>query len=64
MGEASHTGKRPSQRPPPFLGPDFFDRNAGTVARDLIGKALVREHASTRTSYRSWRPRPIWESMT
>ena len=45
MGEAGRTGKKPSQRLPPVLGPDFFDRNADTVARDLLGKALVREHA-------------------
>ena len=51
MGEARRTGKRPSQRLPPVLGPDFFGRNADTVARDLIGKALVREQAGTRTSY-------------
>ena len=51
MDEARRTGKRPSQRLPPVLGPDFFGRNADTVARDLIGKALVREQAGTRTSY-------------
>ena len=51
MGEARRNGKKPSQRLPPVLGPDFFDRNADTVARDLLGKALVREHAGARTSY-------------
>ena len=51
MGEARRTGKKLSQRLPPVLGPDFFDRNADAVARDLIGKALVREHAGTRTCY-------------
>ncbi len=50
MGEARRTGKRPRQRLPPVLGPDFFGRNADTVARDLIGKALVREQAGTRIS--------------
>jgi DNA-3-methyladenine glycosylase len=51
MGEARRTGKKLSQQLPPVLGPDFFDRNADAVARDLIGKTLVREHAGTRTSY-------------
>lgn len=51
MGEARRTGKKLSQRLPPILDPDFFDRPADTVARDLVGKALVREHAGTRTSY-------------
>ena len=51
MGEARRTGKKLSQQLPPVLGPDFFDRNSDTVARDLIGKALVREHAGTRTDY-------------
>lgn len=36
MGEASHTGKRFSQPAPRVLDPDFFDRGADTVARDLI----------------------------
>ena len=51
MSEPRRTGRRLSQRLQPVLGPDFFDRDADTVARDLIGKALVREHAGTRTSH-------------
>ncbi len=30
-------------RDPVVLGPDFFDRDTVTVARDLLGKVLVRE---------------------
>jgi DNA-3-methyladenine glycosylase len=51
MGEANRTDKRPSHLLPPVLGRDFFDRNADTVARDLLGKTLVRERAGTRTSH-------------
>ena len=33
------------------LGPDFFNRAADTVARNLLGKVLVREQADTRNYY-------------
>lgn len=51
MGAGRRTDRKFSQRLPPVLGPDFFDRGAATVARDLIGKTLVREHAGARSSY-------------
>src|SRR5260370_1440654 len=35
-------------RAPVVLGPEFFDRDTGTVARDLLGKVLVREINGTR----------------
>ncbi|HWO93049.1 MAG TPA: DNA-3-methyladenine glycosylase, partial [Methylomirabilota bacterium] len=35
-------------RDPVVLGPEFFDRDTVTVARDLLGKVLVREIDGTR----------------
>lgn len=35
----------------PVLGPDFFNRGAETVARDLIGKVLVRGCGNKPISY-------------
>jgi DNA-3-methyladenine glycosylase len=32
----------------PVLGPEFFDRDTIEVARDLLGKVLVREHEGER----------------
>ncbi|MDB5224808.1 MAG: DNA-3-methyladenine glycosylase [Candidatus Adlerbacteria bacterium] len=33
------------------LGPEFFDRPTPTVARDLLGKFLVRRHLGKTTAY-------------
>ena len=51
MGKANLAGNRLCQRLSLVLDPAFFDRSADTVARDLIGKALVREYAGTRKFY-------------
>src|SRR5260370_13342844 len=37
-----------TSRDPVVLGPEFFDRDTVTVARDLLGKVLVREVDGTR----------------
>jgi DNA-3-methyladenine glycosylase len=37
-----------TRRHPVVLGPEFFDRDTVTVARDLLGKVLVREIDGTR----------------
>jgi DNA-3-methyladenine glycosylase len=38
----SASSASPASEPPLLLGPSFFDRDAGVVARDLIGKVLRR----------------------
>jgi len=43
---------RRTPREPVVLGPEFFDRDTVTVARDLLGKVLVRELDGTRLSGR------------
>jgi DNA-3-methyladenine glycosylase len=46
-----HLAKRatePGEVAGSVLGPEFFDRDTVTVARDLLGKILVRERGGTR----------------
>jgi DNA-3-methyladenine glycosylase len=43
---------RRTPREPVVLGPEFFDRDTVTVARDLLGKVLVRELDGVRLSGR------------